>query len=188
MKFPPLPPEDLDHVLQHTGKLWEELRGQRLFITGGTGFFGMWLLESFARANDIFKLGASAVVLTRDPGAFAAKAPHLANRRDLELLTGEVRTFVFPSGKFPFVIHAATEASAKMNTEAPAEMLDVIGAGTKRVLDFAASAGVKKLLFTSSGAVYGRQPAGLTHIPEDYAGAPDPLLAGSAYGEGKRLA
>lgn len=187
MPVPPLPPEDLAHVLKHTEKIWEEMRGQSLFITGGTGFFGMWLLESFAYINDALGLGASATILTRDPAAFARKAPHLTGRADLTFIQGDVRTFSFPDGQFPYVIHAATQASAKLNDEAPDEMLDAIIGGTRRVLDFAAQCGVKKLLLTSSGAVYGKQPPELTHIPEDYLGAPDPLLSSSAYGEGKRV-
>jgi len=162
-------------------------RGQSFFITGGTGFFGMWLLESFAHANDTLDLGARATVLTRDPAAFALKAPHLAGRSDLTFIQGDVRTFTFPAGQFGYIIHAATEASAKLNEEAPHEMLDAIIGGTRRVLEFAAQCGVKKLLLTSSGAVYGRQPPDLSHMPEDYLGAPDPLLPGSAYGEGKRV-
>jgi dTDP-glucose 4,6-dehydratase len=126
-------------------------------------------------------------VLTRDPQAFARKAPHLAARANLEFIQGDIRDFVFPPGEFAYLVHAATEASAKLNEEAPHEMLDAIIGGTRRVLDFAASCGVKKLLLTSSGAVYGKQPPELTHIPEDYNGAPDPLLPGSAYGEGKRV-
>lgn len=184
----PLPAEDLDHVLAQTRGLWDELRGQRIFITGGTGFFGTWLLESFARVNDALGLKASAAVLTRDPAAFAKKAPHLANRPDLEFIRGDVRNFIFPAGQFSHVIHAATEASAKLNAEAPQEMLDTIIAGTRRVLDFAGQCGVRKLLLTSSGAVYGRQPPELAHVSEDYSGAPDPLSPGSAYGEGKRIA
>ena len=59
---------DLNHVLEHTRHLWEELRGERIFITGGTGFFGCWLLESFAWANE--RLGLKASALVSDPEAW----------------------------------------------------------------------------------------------------------------------
>lgn len=180
--------DDLNFILDHTHDLWEELRGERIFITGGTGFFGCWLLESFTWANDRLGLGSSAVVLTRNPEAFKAKAPHLALHPAVTLVQGDIRSFVFPEGSFSHLIHAAAEASAKLNAEQPLEMFDTIVSGTRRALDFALQAGVKKFLFISSGAVYGKQPPEMTHIPEDYVGAPDPTDPLSAYGEGKRAA
>ena len=179
---------DLDHILDHTSHLWEEVQGQNIFVTGGTGFFGGWLLESFAWANDQLHLGAKATVLSRNPVTFAARAPHLANHPAIRLLQGDVRTFEFPAGEFPFVIHAATEASAKLNQENPLLMFETVVDGTRRTLEFARTHGTRRFLLTSSGAVYGKQPPGMTHISEDYLGAPDPMDPDAAYGEGKRAA
>jgi dTDP-glucose 4,6-dehydratase len=75
-----------------------------------------------------------------------------------------------------------------MSDENPLLMLGTIVDGTRHTLEFARHCGTPKFLLTSSGAVYGKQPPTLTHIPEDYIGAPDPLDPRSAYGEGKRLA
>src|SRR5260370_21600973 len=91
--------EDLDHVLACTGGLWEELRGQRLFITGGTGFFGCWLLGSFVWANDRLGLNSSAVVLTRNANAFQRRAPHLAAHPSIQLHEGDVPSFAYPDGE-----------------------------------------------------------------------------------------
>jgi dTDP-glucose 4,6-dehydratase len=179
--------DDLNMVLARTGALWPELRGKRIFITGGTGFFGRWLLESFAWANARLDLGAEAVVLTRNPDAFKMKAPHLVEDPAIKLHAGDVRNFSFPPGRFSHVIHGAADASAKLNQENPLLMFDTIVEGTRRTLEFAAEAGARKLLFISSGAVYGKQPPELSHIPEDFAGAPDPADPLGAYGEGKRV-
>jgi len=183
----PLPAEDLDHVLEQTRFLWSEAKGCSFFITGGTGFFGMWLLESFTRINDELGLGMHATVLTRNATVFAAKAPHLSSRPDLCFVEGDIRSFAYPARRFEYMVHAATEASARLNEDAPEEMLDVIIAGTRHVLGLASQCSVRKLLLVSSGAVYGRQPSEISHVSEDYLGAPDPLLPGSAYGEGKRV-
>lgn len=186
--MPPVAFVDLDHILTHTRELWSEMRGIRLFLTGGTGFFGCWLVESFLWANDRLGLNASATVLTRDPESFARKAPHLAGHPALRLLRGDVRNFEFPDGQFPILIHAATEASASLARLEPLAMLDTIITGTRRTLEFACRCGTRKFLLTSSGAVYGKQPPNVAHVSEDYPGCPDPLNAASVYGEGKRAA
>ena len=75
-----------------------------------------------------------------------------------------------------------------LNEQSPRMMFDVIVDGTRRVLDFCELCGAEKLLLASSGAVYGKQPVGVTHVREDYAGGPDPLSPAAAYAEGKRVA
>jgi dTDP-glucose 4,6-dehydratase len=175
-------------ILSHTTPLWGELRGQRIFLTGGTGFFGCWLVESLCSINRLLGLDAKMTILTRNPDAFAQKCPHLVSDPAVSLHAGDVRSFVFPAGEYRYVIHAATESWARQAEEAPLEMLSTIVAGTERVLQFAATHGTEKFLVTSSGAVYGKQPDDVTHMPESYIGAPDSLNPASIYAEGKRVA
>ncbi len=183
-----LPARDLDLILDRTGSLWEEVRGQRIFVTGGTGFFGCWLVESFCRINQALGLNASLVILTRNPANFATKCPHLASNPAVSLHSGDVRSFAFPDGSFDYVVHGAADTSVKAVAATPRDTFSTIVDGTERVLQFATAAGARKFLFLSSGAVYGKQPPELTHVPETYNAAPDPMVPTSVYGESKRAA
>lgn len=187
-KSTPLDPDDLQHILEHTQGLWDDLRGARLFITGGTGFFGKWLLESFVWANDRLNLKACACVLTRDIASFCDRYPHLGSNSALSFVEGELKTVHFPAGTFSHVVHAATPTQPRLYDQQPQAMSDLIVEGTRRVLDFACRSKARRFLLTSSGAVYGRQPPSITHLPEDYPGAADHLDRGSVYAEGKRIA
>jgi len=180
--------EDLDHILVHTEGIWEELRGKKIFVTGGTGFFGCWFLESFLWVNERLNLNSSMLVLTRDLEAFKKKTPHLTNRPSLSFHVGDVRSFDFPEEKYDYIIHAAASLSSNLNAEDLLEVFDIIVEGTRHTLEFGKKCGVKKFLLASSGAVYGKQPSEITHICEDYRGAPDPTDCHSVYGEGKRVA
>lgn len=182
----PVSSADLDHILRHTTTLWEEMRGERVFLTGGTGFFGCWLLESFCHANRELRLGARAAVLTRDAAAFARKVPHLAGGSGVELIEGDVRSFAFPDGEFSCFIHAATDSGGRQVESGPTELASTIVDGTRRALEFARGHGTRKFLLTSSGAVYGRQPTEMTHLAEEF-GEETPADL-SVYGKGKRLA
>lgn len=183
---PPLPEADLHHILEYSDTLWRDLSGARLFITGGTGFFGIWLLEALAAANAHLSIGIDIIVLSRSPERAIARHPHLAQTCTWH--RGDVRDFTFPSGQFSHIIHAATSTDARFNASAPDEALETIVVGTRRVLDFARQSGATEMLLTSSGAVYGPQPPHLPRMPEDYAGAPDVTRPDSVYAEGKRIA
>src|SRR6202008_2489402 len=162
---------DLNHIVAQTVDIWHALRGERIFITGGTGFVGTWLVESLAWANDHLGSDAELAVLTRNPEAFRAKVPYGANHRSVQLLQGKLQDFEFPDSQFAFVIHAASD-QVQPSANEPAGTFDREVSVTRRVLDLARRWSTKRLLFTSPGAVYGGQPPQLTHIPEDYVGAP----------------
>ena len=72
-------------------------------------------------------------------------------------MSGDIRTFDVPSGRFSHVIHAATDTSVDADRD-PATLIASIVDGTRRVLDLASACSTERLLYVSSGAIYGRQP------------------------------
>jgi dTDP-glucose 4,6-dehydratase len=193
--MPSLPGADLEHILAHAGDCLEQLRGKNLFVTGGTGFFGRWMLESFAFMNERLGLGAHATVLTRNPEGIAARAPGIAAYPGIRFVRGDVRELrrdsilaqlaAGHSGQFEYCIHAAMDS---VGQDDPLATFDTIVGGARAALEFAVASGTRRLLFTSSGAVYGKQPSEITHVSEAYLGGPDCNGTASAYGEGKRAA
>lgn len=179
---------DLDAILLSTLDLWSQMSGKTIFITGGTGFFGMWLLESFVYINRKINLNAKLIILTRNKIAFTEKYPFTIDYDEVLYIEGDVSNFKYPDYTIDYVIHAATEANEKVNTEQPLLMLDTIINGTKHVLNLAIAKNVKSLLLTSSGVVYGKQPVEITKLSEDFNGGPNINSFTSVYAEGKRVA
>lgn len=178
-----IPAEDLQRCHDILGLTsWQALAGRRIFMTGGTGFVGKWLLATLLDANEALGLDCRITVLSRDPAAFLRDWPAMADR--VEWIIGDVRSFPIGTDRFDVIAHAATDVVAHAS---PEDVFSTCLDGTRRVLELASQCGARQLLLVSSGAVYGPLPAGMTHVPETHMGGPDPLLASSAYGEGKRV-
>jgi len=179
---------DLHYVLNNVKKDIYTIKNARIFITGATGFFGKWLLESFVFLNNELDLNIKLFSLSRNPEVFLKQFPYFEKENNIYWIKGDVRNFDFPKEQFDYIIHAATDADAKLNTENPLLMLDTITEGTKRVLEFAKKQNeLKSCLFTSSGAVYGDQPSNVLQISETDSFYIDINNPNSAYAEGKRL-
>jgi nucleoside-diphosphate-sugar epimerase len=162
---------------------FEALRGARIFVTGGTGFFGHWMLESLLRANGEMGLDVHTTVLTRDAAEFRKMSPWIVEDAAITLLEGDVRGFEFAAGAYSHVVHAATD-SGEEQQQIPGAMASNVIEGTRRVLEFAKAAGAARMLYVSTGAVYGRSTTVL-HTPEDFA---MPVLSPGSYDASKRMA
>jgi nucleoside-diphosphate-sugar epimerase len=179
-----IPEEDLARCHEALGPTsWRALAGQRILVTGGTGFVGKWLLATLLDADEAFGLDCRVTVLSRNPAAFLRDWPEMSAR--VEWVRGDVRALAPGAGYFDVVVHAATDV---VRHASPEDIFTTCLDGTRQVLRFARVTGATRLLLVSSGAVYGQLPPGMTHVPESYLGGPDPLAAASAYGEGKRAA
>lgn len=175
--------EDIRLIVGQTASLFKEHVRLRIFLSGGTGFFGRWLLHSFIGLRNACGLDIELTVLSRDPKRFLDSNPDFRDQDGLNFVAGDVRTFDFDNRQpFDFVIHGATAASAKLEQDHPDEMYSVITEGTRHMLDLTRRCSAKRFLFISSGAVYGPQPPTLDKLPETYVGAPT-----TAYGKGKKV-
>ena len=132
-----------------------------IFLTGGTGFFGKSILSMLRRGSG---KGFEFTVLSRDPKMFLADNPEFSGLEQVHFISGDIRSFDFPQHSFDYVLHAAAPARAMP----PSVERDIVVNGTRRILAFAKQCHARRLLFVSSGAVYGPQPPDLERIPEDF--------------------
>ena len=162
-----IPSTDLVHVLTLAEADLQTLRGRHLFITGGTGFFGKWLLGALVHASETLGLDLRLTVLSRDPAAFLRSHPEADRVAGLRFLRGHVADFSPVEERYDDILHAAADTTACSTPAEEAERSRTIVDGTQRMIDLARKSGTQRLLYISSGAVYGTAAGKPTGASED---------------------
>lgn len=179
--------EETERLFIHSVSYWEELRNASIFMTGATGLFGRWILPAMLHANAVLGLNLKVCVLSRNVAAFKRSLSSLQTAACVEFVEGNVKNFEFPSQHFDYVIHGATtSAHETFNGETSLEKFNTLVDGTRRVLEFARIAKPRRILFLSSGVVYGALLEEMTAIPEYFQGAPDTSDHRTGLGQAKR--
>ncbi len=127
---------DLLEIVQSLDDAKASLKDKKIFITGGTGFLGVWLVDA------LVQLGAKPTLLTRNKERAISK--------NLPWIEGNLKNLPELTGNFDEVIHAANDLTLTSD-----ESL----ASAKKVFDFAKKSGAKRVLFLSSGAAYQTEKA-----------------------------
>ena len=127
---------------------------RNIFVTGGTGFFGKSILDYRLRDRD-FLDRINLTILSRNPSALRESHPDLADQPGITWIKGDVCNLdlnALDRFSFDAILHAA----ALLNPAASeTEIRTVALGGTSNVIALAKRHNCRKLLLTSSGAVYG---------------------------------
>lgn len=180
---------DAEAVLQGRLERLAALRGQHVFITGGTGILGTWLLELANVLNEQHQFGLRVTVFSRNTQAFAARWPHLGRGKGVTLQDGDIRYFTELPRDVRYVIHAAALTDRRVFSSHPSAVAETNTVGTLRILRAATLLeDLQKCVLLSSGLVYGAQPWELPRINEDFGGVLRCNDVNAVYPESKRLA
>jgi nucleoside-diphosphate-sugar epimerase len=160
--------EDLNLIANKLAKDFFFFKNKKIFLTGGTGFFGKWLLETFLYLNIHHDLNISVSILSRSPDKFKGLYPHISSHENFAYIKGDIKNFQDDTESYDLIIHAATDASTGRNQSETDLMRSTIMDGTKRICEFASQVKCQRILYTSSGAAYGPQPDSMSHMPETF--------------------
>lgn len=161
----------------------DELKNSHILVTGGTGFFGKWILESIVFLNDNFGFNVKLYLLARNHNEFIDNM--IANRNDVIFIKNDIRNIKDIPVDIEYIIHAAAIPDNREHMSNPIEIMDIISRGTKQILNAALSLNnLKKILNISSGQVYGAINSNF--ISEKDIGIVDTNSIKSIYPEAKR--
>ena len=138
-----------------------------LLVIGGSGFFGKSILDMFQR-GELGRWNVDKVIaMSRSAKRLETEAPELV-RGNVELVELDIATTNYLP-EADYIIHAAASTDARNYLSAGEKERENIQAGTLNYCNLAKSVHKNsKILYVSSGAVYGTQPTDIGYLDETY--------------------
>lgn len=141
--------DDLETITNRLIKIWPV--NSTFLITGGTGFFGRWLVETISYIERKEARNNKYILLTRQNQSEIIKKIIILANPYFEIRQIDIEQ-AFMVGDVNYVIHAASDISKIKNTGTH-DFKSIVHA-TRNVIQSVNQGVLKKLLYVSSGGVY----------------------------------
>ena len=181
----PIIEEDLQKIVS-SDLPWDRLFGRTVLVAGANGFVAAYMVETLLYLNETAHANIHVVALVRNYEKAMRRLGCFVGRSDLSIVVQDVRDPYRGPEPVNFLVHAASQASAKFYATDPVGTFEANVIGTQRMLDVARNSKSEGFLFFSSGDVYGRLEDPSVAMSESKYGSIDPLDIRSCYAEGKR--
>lgn len=178
--------EDMFDIYRREIK-WQKFRNQTVLISGATGMLASYLVYFLIFLNEKYLMNVRIVLLARNSEKCFYRFDKFLEKEYIKLYDFNINTPWNIPDNVDYIIHAASLASPQYYKTMPVEVAEPNVIGTYHMLNLAREKHVKKVLYFSSGDIYGKLPQNTKFIKEDMMGIIDPLDEHSCYGESKRM-
>lgn len=182
-------PEHSFSLLDISEQYFISLLGKSIFLTGMTGFFGYPFLKLLIYYKNLHSDSAPIYVCTRDKNAAIQRLCLIDDVDFISWIIGDIESLVF-YGSVDLIIHGASTSSFdKFAGATPLKRLSTIVDGTENIIRIASSCSASRVLFISSGSVYGNSAEISCPLSETSCFGPNVTDDSEAcYSEAKRFA
>lgn len=162
---------------------WAVLKGKNVLVTGATGLIGNCLVKMLLRQPDL-----DCQVYAAGRSRERAEKIFQRERGDsrFHFLRFDVAEPIPADIPFHFIVHAAGGATPQLYQTDPVGVMQANIMGVDRLLHYGVEHGLERMVYVSSGEVYGEGDG--REFSEDYSGYVDPTTVRACYPSAKRAA
>ena len=177
---------DLDIAIEHSIDI-EQIKNKIILITGATGTIGSYIADMLLRYNQVQNARISICLAGRNVALLKEKFAFW-NDDNLSFAAYDITSDIILDFEPDYIIHAAGNAHPVAFNGDPVGTIMGNVVGTYNLLEYGRTHKTKRLLYVSSGEVYGQGDLSLDEFEETYAGYVDTSSPRSCYPASKRTA
>jgi len=180
---------DAEIIFNKLSNLNKKFSGQKILLTGASGFLGVNFLNYFSYLNNSNLLNKPCSIFAFD--SFLRAPPFWFNQLiNTDKNINLTKKNILDIKRFPdvdYVIHAASIASPTFYKKYPLETIDANVNGIRNILDFYKKKKINGILYFSTSEVYGDPDKKNIPTKESYNGNVSTIGPRACYDESKRL-
>ena len=165
-----------------TKNTFPELKNKKVLVTGINGMIASAIIDILNYLNEYENYEIKIIGIVRNKKNLLERFKNIKN---LEIIEQDISKPLEFKKDIDYIINAASNADPSKFGADPVGTIETNFIGTKNLLDFAKVNNVKRLLYVSSGEIYGQGSIDIQAFDENYRGFIDSTNPRSCYPIGK---
>ena len=177
--------EDLTYVA--TLPIFDKLKNKSVMITGACGLIGSFLVDAIMIHNKLYNDNITVIAYDFKEEFISNRFPKYLNDANFKYVCQDVNLPLSYDDEVDYIMHLASNAHPALFKTDPVGTIKANIIGLLNLLEFAKDKKVTRVLYTSTGEVYGEKE-GIKEFFEEDIGFVNPVLYRSCYPNSKRCA